>query len=354
MKKYDNIQVFRVLACLGVFVTHLSPRMGATGWAAKAANFGASGVYLFFLISGFLACGSTDIAPDCERRGIFTYYAKRLFRILPLYYVVILYNMALHGLLLQDVPPDPAGLAWLRYFFLTNAFIPGPDNFWSNLSATWTVSLFCFFYLCAPLFVRLIAGKKGTQDRTPEGKVLRAALLYLAVLLLRYIWVGAGLSSYMMAFYYLHFFVLGMLVYALQEAYRPLAAALKFGVFALALGGLLWLSGAGNDYFTMISWIFAILILISGRFSWRRDEKGQLCYAARVIGVLDAHSYAVYLVHAVVIDGIALLQAHVNLTGAAVLGTAVVLTAIGAYFARRLIEKPAGKLGRRLVTGVRI
>lgn len=375
MKRYDNIQVLRVLACIGVFVTHLAPRMGAAGWLAKAANFGASGVYLFFLISGFLACCAKDIDTG-GWRGVLAYYCKRLFRILPLYYAVILYNMALHGLILHDVPKDPEGLSWLRYFLLTNAFIPGPDNFWSNLSATWTVSLFCFFYLCAPLFVRLIGKKwvpvlnfvhieppllawligqrKGAEKQSGTGNIRRAAFLYLAALLLRYVWVGTGLSSYMMAFYYLHFFVLGMLVHELSGVYRPLTAAVRFLLLASATGIVLELSGAGNDYFTVVSWIFALIVLASVNFTWNQAKNAISCRMARLIGVLDEHSYAIYLVHAVIIDGIVLLQAHVELSGIAVFILAVGLTAAGAYFAHLLIEKPAEKLGRRLVTRLRI
>lgn len=370
MKKYDNIQILRVLSCLGIFVTHLAPRMGAAGFAASAANFCASGVYLFFIISGFLACCAKEIRPGGGRHGVLAYYCKRFFRILPLYYAVIVYNMALHGLILHDVPDDPAGLSWLRYFFLTNAVIPGPDNFWSNLSATWTISLFCFFYLCAPLFVRLIGEKGG------RAGVFRATALYLVALLLRYIWVAAGLSSYMMAFYYLHYFVLGMLVWELAEAYGPAAATMRFAGFAAALGIAVQASGAGNDYFTVVSWFYAALVLATGGFSWRKEsaDAGSYCptgpqrpgrgypgqgdslpaRAARVTGVLDAYSYAIYLIHAVVIDGIALLQAHVRLPGIAVLLIAVSLTAIGAWLAHFMIEKPAEKLGRRLVAHLKI
>lgn len=362
MKKYENIQILRVLACLGIFITHLAPRMGAEGYAAAAANFCASGVYLFFIISGFLACCSKELQKESGRRGILVYYCKRFFRILPLYYAVIVYNMVLHGLILRDVPADPQGLSWLRYFFLTNAVIPGPDNFWSNLSATWTISLFCFFYLCAPLFVRLISGKKE------HAGIFRAAALYLAALLLRYIWVAAGLSSYMMAFYYLHYFLLGMLVWKLAETYRPAAAVLRFAGFAAVLGTGLQVSGAGNDYFTVVSWFYAALVLATGGFSWKKESvaSGSYCptkpqqltamtggrerfgqkksgseKAARLIGVLDTYSYAVYLVHAVVIDGIVLLQAHIPLPGMAVFLIAVGLTSVGAWLAHLMIEKPA-------------
>ena len=33
-QKYEHIQLLRALACIGVFITHLAPRLGATGKAA--------------------------------------------------------------------------------------------------------------------------------------------------------------------------------------------------------------------------------------------------------------------------------------------------------------------------------
>lgn len=341
MKKYDNVQIFRVAACLGVFITHLAPRMGVTGRLASVANFGASGVYLFFMISGFLACCSREIQPGSPKRGILAYYCKRMLRVLPLYYAVILYNVVLHELILQDVPADPGGLYWFRYLFLTNAFLPAPDNFWSNLCATWTVSLFCVFYLCAPALVRIVGG------RGKKTNILCAAALYLGLLLLRYLWVEAGLSAYMMCLYYLHYFVLGMLVRQLADHYRPGKAAVLFGIFAAALWGIAELGGAGNDYFTCVSWIFAELLLLTGEFSPKHGR------AFKIIDQLDVHSYAIYLVHAVVLDGIGLLRAHVPFNGMAVLAIALILTAAGARIAHLLIEQPAEKLSRSLVAALK-
>lgn len=327
MKK-NSIQLLRVLACLGVFVTHLAPHMGASGWVASAANFGASGVYLFFLISGYLACGGQELKPPMDRRGIVVYYCKRLLRILPLYYAVIVCQMLLHVLILRDVPADPKGLYWLRYFFLTNALIPGPDNFWSNLGATWTIGLFVFFYLCAPLFARLTG-----------GRVWRAALLYLAALFLRYGWAETEFSSYMMFFHYLHYFILGMLSYRMAIAYRPFGAAVRLAGFLAVPACILWGCGAEFDYFMVISWGYALVLLLTGNFSFKRPE-GML---ARTVNVLDSCSYAIYLVHAFVLEGIGMLKAHVSMSGAAVFFLTVLLTAAGTYAAQVLIEKPVGR-----------
>ena len=127
-QKYEHIQLLRALACIGVFITHLAPRLGATGKAAWLANQGAAGVYLFFVLSGYLACCDRKL-PTAGKKELLTYYKKRLVRILPLYYGVILYNILLHGLILKDIPADPQGLYWLRYFFLTNSVIPCAECF---------------------------------------------------------------------------------------------------------------------------------------------------------------------------------------------------------------------------------
>ena len=48
-QKYEHIQLLRALACIGVFITHLAPRLGATGKAAWLANQGAAGGGFFFI-----------------------------------------------------------------------------------------------------------------------------------------------------------------------------------------------------------------------------------------------------------------------------------------------------------------
>lgn len=375
MKRYDNIQILRVLACLGVFVSHLAPKMGAVGSVAKAANFGASGVYLFFLVSAFLACatGKSSVSGGSWRE-LLRYYAKRALRILPLYYAVILYNFLLHSFILKDVSVDPAGLGWLRYIFLTNAFIPAPDNFWANLTATWTISLFWVFYLCAPFFTKLAGVKpergkiqgggnvdfgkitdvgKIASEKGGYGGILRAALLYIGFVLLQQIWSGLECSDYMMCFYYMNFFVLGILVWQLASCPKKgAAAAILAGICAvLGAGFLLWKGEV--PYFTGISWIYAFVVLLTMNFSWERAVswpgigKG-MRILQKVFAVLDKHSYAIYLIHAVVIDGMVLVMAHVSLSGLAVGIISVLLTVFGVGAAYLVIEKPIAGLSRKL------
>ena len=336
MKKLENIQLLRALACIGVFVTHLAPRMGVQGLAARIANFGASGVYLFFLISGYLVCMQKDIGRDSSFAQIKNFYIKRLLRILPLYYAVVLVNIVLHTFILQDVTPDPQKLYWLRYFFLTNALIPAPDNFWSNLSATWTVSLFVVFYLTAPLWRRLIRGIKS------------AAAVYLSALLLRYIWAQTPLNAYMMFWYYLHFFLLGMLLWEMKERLTKRQGTMLLAGGGVIVWGLVKVCGLEPDYFTTWSWVFALLVL------WTQNLSLGSGILKKTVSLTDRYSYNIYLVHALVIDAIVLLQGKIQIPAPVVLILAVGLTLAGVCAAEFLIERPVKKFGARLVAPERI
>lgn len=114
-QKYEHIQLLRALACIGVFITHLAPRLGATGKAAWLANQGAAGVYLFFVLSGYLACCDRKL-PTAGKKELLTYYKKRLVRILPLYYGVILYNICCTGCF-KGYSGRPAGPVLASVFF---------------------------------------------------------------------------------------------------------------------------------------------------------------------------------------------------------------------------------------------
>ena len=340
-KRFDSISVLRLLACTGIFICHAAPAAGASGIAARIANAGASGVYLFFVISGFLTAGDTAILTSGGgMRGYFGYVRKRLIRLLPLYYLVMLAQAVLHTFVLRDVPRDPGHLGWLRYVFLTNAVIPAPDNFWGNLGATWTVSLFVVSSLLAPFAVRWIYGASGESallsacgdgkgERSGSGashnrSVLRAAALYLVLLLLAGFWEKAPVSGTMMCFLYLHYFALGALIRTAADAPSPAAAA-RYAAVIAAAAALLSFLFREIGYFTAVSWGYGLLVLLTLPFAFRNRES--LFRRAVLFG--DRYSYAVYLVHAACVEWIILLKSHVPLPGAAVWGLAVVCTILG-------------------------
>jgi peptidoglycan/LPS O-acetylase OafA/YrhL len=116
------------------------------------ARLGWNGVDLFFVLSGFLIGG---ILLDAKGSPQYykTFYARRAFRILPLYFTVL----CAYGLCSIFLPTTGARFPALAYLTLT-------QNLWaaaagelglSWLSCTWSLAIEEQFYLVAPTLIRL-------------------------------------------------------------------------------------------------------------------------------------------------------------------------------------------------------
>lgn len=86
--KIVSIQYLRGLAALGVVFCHYGSDL------SSIFNFGQTGVFVFFLISGFIIVYSL-IKSDYKPSQFFTFLLKRSIRIDPSYYVVIILTLAL-------------------------------------------------------------------------------------------------------------------------------------------------------------------------------------------------------------------------------------------------------------------
>lgn len=82
MTKHKNVALdeLRILAALMVLGVHTGQKVGL----GDAAAVGAQGVQLFFVLSGYLAAASLSRHPEP-----LPYYQRRIRRILPLYWLVL-------------------------------------------------------------------------------------------------------------------------------------------------------------------------------------------------------------------------------------------------------------------------
>lgn len=196
-KKFENIQFWRLISTSMVFMVHFGQRTGLTGFFRSISDFGAFGVHLFFMISGFLIVNSYE---NYGRNDLKKYYYKKLISILPLYYCVILYYFVVHTFILKDVPADPTGFGWLRYLLVLNNILPNTGiYFWDNLGITWTIPYFMFAYLVLPLVLKFV-------------KNLNSCIIFWAitVVLSFNVHLFNGWFSLLGDF---QFFVFGMLIY---------------------------------------------------------------------------------------------------------------------------------------------
>src|ERR1700688_606512 len=163
--RIPELDGLRGMAILLVLVGHYFavPGIGA----ASVLNgywfrLGWTGVDLFFVLSGFLIGGILLGARDSPYY-FKTFYARRFFRIIPLYYAwisiyIILSVLGWNFLSARVGSVQKVDISILAHFlFLQNfhEFLKGTVSFWW-FSSTWSLAVEEQFYLVAPLLVRYL------------------------------------------------------------------------------------------------------------------------------------------------------------------------------------------------------
>jgi peptidoglycan/LPS O-acetylase OafA/YrhL len=161
--KLEGLQVLRGVAALLVLWCHLKLNLGQSHEhfahvPLLATDFGAIGVDIFFVISGFVI--SMTAAKMGENWRAFL--ALRVARIVPLYFAVSTY-MLLESILSSCLGGKPMRFSSLTIFD-TYAFIPALDgrNFNGPILVNgWTLSFEMWFYLCFASLLWLGAGRRA-------------------------------------------------------------------------------------------------------------------------------------------------------------------------------------------------
>jgi peptidoglycan/LPS O-acetylase OafA/YrhL len=140
-----------------------APPATALSYLQAAARLGWTGVDLFFVLSGFLIGG---ILLDARHSSNYfrVFYTRRFFRIVPIYFVMLLIMLGLSSLGTSGLTHDLAWmfenhLPWLPHFLFV-------QNFWMALSTTfgalgatvtWSLAVEEQFYLTLPPMVRFLS-----------------------------------------------------------------------------------------------------------------------------------------------------------------------------------------------------
>ncbi len=324
MKRLKNLSYLRVLTCLGIVCTHLGQRLALTGKPYELTHYMQHGVYLFFIISGFLGLYTYS---ENEYKP-WKYWLKRLVRILPVYYTVIIYDIIVHGLLLKDIPPDSYGLGWLRYIFVISQYIPGEAE-WRNASFTWTIGVFILFYMMVPLINRII--------RSYRASIVGLAATYAFMVLLDIIYAFMGISrEWFSPLFYIIYFMYGVVACrALQEKKTDSAALIMAAVMLYFFS----ISKFNSPY--TLSCLFTIIILVSMNLEFKN------IHVQNIFDRLDKYSYEIYLGHAVVMDIVDIINSKLiclpNIAIVLFVIAGTVLVSMALYHG---VDKPVNKLIR--------
>jgi peptidoglycan/LPS O-acetylase OafA/YrhL len=151
IEKYQYIDSLRGIAVLAILLTHcqLYGRNLYSLPFKSLLDHGTLGVQLFFIISAFTLCLSFDKRYRQEKHPLLNFYLRRLFRIVPLFYLAIIYYS------LNFTAPSILNLGTIiSTLTFTNGFSPYTIN--ALVPGGWTIVVEMGFYLLFPfLFTKI-------------------------------------------------------------------------------------------------------------------------------------------------------------------------------------------------------
>jgi peptidoglycan/LPS O-acetylase OafA/YrhL len=163
----DGVRGLAILMVMGshAFESNYEKSSRTIGWIGGILHYGYAGVDLFFVLSGFLITG---ILYDSLKDGGYfrKFYARRVLRIFPLYYGVLVVCF----LLTRPLHLHWGAMGWLLVLYLQNlqplaivTFKPGPHL---GLYHFWSLAVEEQFYLVWPAVVFFVRTRSGLLRTT--------------------------------------------------------------------------------------------------------------------------------------------------------------------------------------------
>ncbi|HEY4326396.1 MAG TPA: acyltransferase [Mucilaginibacter sp.] len=309
--KIVSIQYLRGLAALGVVFCHFGSDI------SSIFNFGQTGVYVFFLISGFIIVYSL-IKAGYTPTKFFTFLLKRSIRIDPAYYATILLTIVLFKLLSYIPTFKGSVIDFVPGQLLAHVFYVVPFTkypFYNHV----------FWTLCVEFQFYLLIGLIYFLSKNPAFKSVFLILFSLSSLI-------PFSNSYYLVFTYAPIFALGISLVTLYQKRSWLNTALP--IFLLS----------------MIAFKFGASIFILLLFSCIAIFYFNL--VIKPLSFLGDISYSLYLTHPltfIVFTGTAK-RLHFDLNSYLLfwLFIELSLAILFAYIFYLLIEKPSLRLSKHI------
>jgi peptidoglycan/LPS O-acetylase OafA/YrhL len=374
MKRVPQLDGIRGLAISLVLVWHYyvflpTPEISpVNAFFKKIFILSWSGVDLFFVLSGFLI-GGILLDNRSAKNYYYTFYLRRICRILPLYFILIIPFMVVYlSKVWKNIPVlgwlfnNPLPL-WSYATFTQNLFVMNDGSFGANgLGVTWSLAIEEQFYLILPFLIRFVS---KTNLPYVFISLIIAAPLFRSILLFTFptrVFAGFVLLPGRMDALFLG--VLGAWILRQDDMRDFLTRNRRFAFIAMLLFGSIipvltyMYSKPGAPAakmlltigFTCMSAFFLCLILISVISSNGTISKILSFKPLRSLGIV---SYFVYLFHLIFLGlahAFVLNQKPQNtdLTNILVTFLSLVLLFSIAALSWVLFEKPFIKFGHRV------
>jgi peptidoglycan/LPS O-acetylase OafA/YrhL len=354
MRRLDFVDSLRGLAALYIVVFHMTlvpdPHLEVPHWAQAVVLTGGTAVTLFFVVSAFSLC-HTMKAHAGQAGAVRDFYIRRLFRIAPLFYAMLLFTVVrdvLYFGLWHSLWECAKSVLFIFNFF------PGSEQ--GIVWASWTIGVEMVFYLVFPLLF--------TRFRTLPSLIALAFAALLGTVVFHKSVVNlpvpaAVQSSFYQYSFFRHFpvFIIGMLCWLIFKGFI-VNREHSPSVGATLILGSLWaycalLNGALNvgfpDPYYWQAIIYSALLLGLAILPTPVFVNRVSLFAGKI-------SFSIYLLHPPTILFLIPVYRRIYGLGLPISGSfllcfgvtlAVVLPA--ATLTYRWVEAPGMKLGKRLL-----
>lgn len=365
-----NIQVIdliRSAAILLVLADHLFrtiplPETQPFRWfSTQFTGGGAVGVFMFFVVSGFLITRIIDQGPGGLLHPEWKwFYARRVGRIIPLFLVQVFLGIFMIMILPEAVREEsrdyifclkpPGDLAdpifWTSVFTFSVNWV-GAFAGWQNMGAHWRI----FWSLCIEeqfyLFYPILLAWLGSRSR-----LARAAFYFIAAcLLFKFLpFVGFSVEENASRMYVASYSLIavGILLYLACRRYASFWKARPGLCWAAVCAGALIVSPVFWYPFEGFTWIFREMFLGPGLFLFLIGGIHLPFFDSRFLGFLalpGKYSYGIYLLHILVLYFSHIFLWYLNNIAALLLFT--VLCTLIAALSYRFFEVPANRKVRK-------
>lgn len=311
-----SLQYLRAIACFLVILLHITKKMLLNGDIPYHIYMGASGVDLFFVISGFIIIYISD-----KNTEVISFLKSRLIRIYPTYLILLTPYLAIFMLYPELVNSHASQTPSI---FKSISLLPLPVNGGLVNIVAWSLTFEFYFYFMFAI-----------------GLFLKRDLFWTSsALILLLLTIGQIFNIPFIKSAIVLEFIMGMAIYKfLYKPERMPGKALSLPLIALGAGLLCTIPGYeidGTGFDRVLLWGLPAAIIFIGTVALERQFR-----KVDFLVLLGNSSYAAYLTHILSINAVYVVaNKMLHLPPVVTISGAVILSLIVGIISHKMIELP--------------